>query len=159
MQTFSLAGLYRYHAKFESQQRCDPRHDEGLCFLGVQHGPPLTQQCPAAWMDPDQTGDERHTMENKGQVSAIRGVGERGRAVDSRASMTQNQSSVSATVRATLSNRGGKGLKQNTGDRLSSTTSFWPTPVPILPMIQPDTKLLEWTDSSFLNTKSRLVQF
>lgn len=28
-------------------------------------------------MDRDQTEDERHTMENKGQVGAIRGVGER----------------------------------------------------------------------------------
>lgn len=52
-------------------------------------------------MDPDQIGDERHTMENKGQVSAVRGVGER--AVDSRASMTQNQSSVSGQTSQPLS--------------------------------------------------------
>lgn len=34
-------------------------------------------------MDQDQTGDERHTIENKGQVGAVRRVRER--AVDSRA--------------------------------------------------------------------------
>lgn len=49
----------------------------------------------------DQTRDERHTMENKGQVGFIRGVGER--AVDSRASMTQNQSSVSVQTSQPLS--------------------------------------------------------
>lgn len=55
-------------------------------------------------MDRDQTGDEKHTMENKGQVGAIRGVGGWGeRAVDSRASMTQNQSSVSGQTSPPLS--------------------------------------------------------
>lgn len=74
---------------------------EQSSILGAQCDPPLMQQCPAAWMDQDQTGDERHTMENKGQVGAIRGVGER--AVDSRASMTQNQSSVSGQTSQPLS--------------------------------------------------------
>lgn len=52
-------------------------------------------------MDRDQGRDERHTMDNKGQVGAIRGVGER--AGDSRASMTQNQSSVSGQTSQPLS--------------------------------------------------------
>lgn len=76
-------------------------HAEQSGILGAQCDPPLTQQCPAASMDRDQTRDERHTMENKGQVGAIRGVGER--AVDSRASMTQNQSSVSGQTSQPLS--------------------------------------------------------
>lgn len=66
-------------------------------------------------MDRDQTGDERHTIENKGQVDAISGMGGvRERAVDSRASMTQNQSSVLGQTSQSLSVRGSVIYKRKT---------------------------------------------
>lgn len=46
-------------------------HAEQPSILGAQCDPPLMRQCPAAWMDQDQTRDERHTIENKGQVGAM----------------------------------------------------------------------------------------
>lgn len=71
------------------------RHGCLSCFSGT---PP---QSPVAWTVLGQSRDERQTMENKGQVGAARGVREW--AVDSRADMTQNQSSVSGQTNQPLS--------------------------------------------------------
>lgn len=115
--------LYHHEIKPRLELQCGCCHAERSSVLGAQCGPPLTQQCPAAWMDRDQTGDERRTMENKGQVGAITGVGER--AVDSRASMTQNQSSVSGQTSQPVSVWGSVTQRRKKNERTKQNLTAW----------------------------------